>query len=531
MAESADDYSALVDRLAETVGSALGGACVVRVHRLDGVLDGGSGWYPGGGDESAELGHLVTSVQSGVATEYAAGLDGARWVSGARNVAMRCPREYWPLLDRLDPVGATFSSLRARGRTIGVLVVALPRETGGAEPQFVTDLEMVELVAQQVALALDNAALLEGARRELADRRRAEAQLTASEQRFRSAFRDSPAGVLLLDLDGRITELNGAASRLVGCGEKEAGGEPFTSALSAASAAAASEALEDLGRGRARRRELELTYVSCEKRSREALTTISAAREALSYAFVVHAVDITPERMAAEENRMLNELLMSQLEQLSEARTSLASALAEVAALREMDRRQLSHSLHENTLQTLMAVTWAFDDLRAHLGDTEQLNRARDLLDGAVSSLRAISASLLPPALDGAGLAAALAEQLDRLAATTGAEVSFVVGGQLLRFARDREALAFRVGAEALSAALGRESVERVKVRADVHDHRLRLDVSVDAAGTANGSAQGLDVDSTFLAFAEMVTSAGGRLRRVEGAVSLDLPLLGDQPE
>ena len=61
---------------------------------------------------------------------------------------------------------------------------------------------------------------------DVTDRHDAEAALRQSEERFRSAFRDSPTGILLTTPDGTILESNRVLSRLVGRDTVELVGHP-----------------------------------------------------------------------------------------------------------------------------------------------------------------------------------------------------------------------------------------------------------------------------------------------------------------
>lgn len=522
IAERVDDYEALVSRLAETVGSAFSGACVVRVATPEGRIISGSGWYPGDDAEAERLLHLASTTEAGPKTSYLTGLTRARWVEGAQTIAALCPPAYGPFVARVRPVGVSFISLTAHDQVVGLMAVVRTSDGGEGPQELISDSDLMELVARQVGLAIHNAMLLDAARTELRQRQKADAALKASEQRFRNAFRDSPAGMLLLDSAGRVIEINAAAAEIVD--RDTILGTPFTSLVSAASSAAAVEALMSLRNRRGHRRDLELVF-SGPGGDRIVGTTISAAgSKDGSYAYVVHAEDLTAERAAAEENRALHTRLVHQLEELTGARSALSRALTEVATLREAERRRLSVSLHENTVQTLMAATWALDDLRAQLGDSAEIANARALVEAAISSLRTISFALLPPSLSTVGLLAALDQQLDALADATGAEARLVATAAVPRFSADREALAFRVAADCLMAASGRQDLTEAVVEVSTDDEMLVLEVSMD--GTVDPQdAVGLDAEGTWLATEGMVARAGGVVTRSDGSVRLELPM------
>jgi PAS domain S-box-containing protein len=64
--------------------------------------------------------------------------------------------------------------------------------------------------------------------RDITERRLAEDAVRASEERYRSLFETSPDGVVLLDPQGGILELNAAAERLLGQPRQSAAGKDFT---------------------------------------------------------------------------------------------------------------------------------------------------------------------------------------------------------------------------------------------------------------------------------------------------------------
>ena len=99
----------------------------------------------------------------------------------------------------------------ARERILGAITFVATDESGHHYTE--ADLELAHGLAARAALAIDNARLYRAAREELAERRRVQAALLASEERFRFALANSSIIVYTQDRDLRYTWIyNGAIS-------------------------------------------------------------------------------------------------------------------------------------------------------------------------------------------------------------------------------------------------------------------------------------------------------------------------------
>ncbi len=85
-------------------------------------------------------------------------------------------------------------------------------------PGFFTSLhaERLQIFADQVAVALENARLFASVQQELAERQRAQAALRESEERFRSIVERTQAFLVNVDTQGRFTYVNDAAAKILG---------------------------------------------------------------------------------------------------------------------------------------------------------------------------------------------------------------------------------------------------------------------------------------------------------------------------
>jgi formate hydrogenlyase transcriptional activator len=102
-------------------------------------------------------------------------------------------------------------------RALGALGFASGRRQVYAEP----DLHFLELVASQVAQAVDNTLGRQAALALQDELAREKGRLLRSEEQWRAVFENSAAGVALTDLDGRFCAVNRAYERMLGYTEEE----------------------------------------------------------------------------------------------------------------------------------------------------------------------------------------------------------------------------------------------------------------------------------------------------------------------
>jgi PAS domain S-box-containing protein len=103
--------------------------------------------------------------------------------------------------------------LKVKERVIGVIDVTDDAQTG---PFSQEDIRLVRLFADQAAIAVENARLYQQAQQEIAERRRVEEALRASEERFRALIENSSDMISLLNSDGVIVYASPSVTRVLG---------------------------------------------------------------------------------------------------------------------------------------------------------------------------------------------------------------------------------------------------------------------------------------------------------------------------
>jgi len=96
--------------------------------------------------------------------------------------------------------------LKVKDRVIGVINVT---DNASTEPYSTEEIRLLQLIADQAAIAVENARLFETAQRELAERRQAEAALRESEERYRTVVTGADVVSFMLDAQGVFTLSDG----------------------------------------------------------------------------------------------------------------------------------------------------------------------------------------------------------------------------------------------------------------------------------------------------------------------------------
>jgi PAS domain S-box-containing protein len=121
--------------------------------------------------------------------------------------------EHLELLREIGFRSVIIVPMTARGRTLGA-VTLVSAESGRRFGE--TEVEIAGELARRAATAVDNAGLYEEARREIAERERAQEELRASRDQLEVVLRGMADGVIAQDGTGRLVYANDVAARIVG---------------------------------------------------------------------------------------------------------------------------------------------------------------------------------------------------------------------------------------------------------------------------------------------------------------------------
>ncbi len=242
---------------------------------------------------------------------------------------------------------------------LGELTGVLYLENNLTPGVFTPDrLAVLELLASQAAISLENARLYADLRQENSDRTKAEEALRASEERWRKLFENSSAGIGLCAPDGRFIAENFALQKMLGYTEEELQGlTPLQLTLDEDRAATEARIAES-AEGQRQVHRIEKRYLRKDGSViwTDVSTVFVPASGNTPAFFAAVIVDISDRKRAEEEIRRIRRL-EGEIRQAS--RTETAETIRNVRALFQRDEVQMSSV-----------------DLRQILYDVERIVRA-----------------------------------------------------------------------------------------------------------------------------------------------------------
>jgi signal transduction histidine kinase len=383
------------------------------------------------------------------------------------------------------------------------------------------DQELVELLAAQAAVAIENARLYESAKRW-------SRQLETLHEVMRSLVEDMDLDTLLELVCARLRELIGARVALIALAQPT-GDELVISAVAAESGEGASligyrlSARESkCGRVLARRQSARVDSMLDdpevdpeEARRLGARTGIFVPLVARGEAIGVVAVH---DKLGGD-SRFSDEDL--RLAEIFGARAAVAVSLSErvardtlrrVVSAQELERRRLARELHDETGQALTSILLGVRAIRASStpDDAERAEAdVRGLIVQALQDVRALAVELRPSALDDFGLVAAVERLANTFQARSGLET--VIQANIdKRLPAETETVLYRVVQEALTNVIKHSGAEHVSIVLRSRDGAVAVTIDDDGQGFAAADVRGDALG--LLGMRERLALVGGTL-------------------
>ncbi|MBZ0298412.1 MAG: YHS domain-containing protein [Anaerolineae bacterium] len=151
----------------------------------------------------------------------------------------------------------------------------------------------------------------------------------------------------------------------------------------------------------------------------------------------------------------------------------------------ENERKRLAHELHDDTLQSLIAINQSIDLARSWMRSdpdraAEMLRLAREQAVESATNLRNLIGGLRPPALDELGLVAALEMEAEK---ARDVAVSVNVKGTQRRLDEARELALFRAAQEVLTNVRRHSGAGMVDIEVTYRSEAVLLTIADDGCG------------------------------------------------
>ena len=338
---------------------------------------------------------------------------------------------------------------------------------------------------------------------DVTERKHAEDELRASEEKFRRVFRDAGVGMVIVSPDGRFLAANEAFCECLGYTEEELLQKTVQSITLPEDWPSFSKRLrEALERGTSFQR----VEKRCLNKSGRIITTESSASlirgpSGEPQYFVGEVLDVTQRKLA------------------DEALSGLSGRLIEA---QEEERAWIARELHDDFNQRVALLAFVLEGAKQDFPATEVAARRR--IEEACQSVRelatdiqSLSHRLHPSKLEYLGLAAAAAGFCQELSARQNVEIDLHSENIPKAVPKETSLCLFRVLQEALQNAVKHSGVRQFQVLLKAASNEIQLSV--------HDSGVGFDPDKAMNQHGLGLTSMKERLKLVDGQFSIDSKL------
>ena len=317
---------------------------------------------------------------------------------------------------------------------------------------------------------------------DITERKRAEAKLRESEERFRVIFFQAAVGIAQTSLDGQWLLLNHRFCEILGYSRDELRGKTFIDITYPDDREAALTASRKLLAGEISSWSSEKRYIGKDGITVWARLFVSLVRDQHNEAqYFVSVVEDITDKIQAERA-------------LQQSRQELRALAGRLIDAEEEERKRIARELHDDLSQKLALL--AFDTGSLVLAPPPSANQTRekfrDLQTRVVQlseDVRQISHRLHPSILEDLGLTAALRELCEEFSAREGIEVVFEQEAVPKALPVDVASCLYRVSQEALHNVIKHSRATRVHLKVSGSPEGIQLRIHDTGVGFDSESA------------------------------------------
>lgn len=416
-----------------------------------------------------KAGKLVLMAYDGVSEEVAQELDGIRVGEGFNGRvaetgeimivghASEDTRSALGVIEGMGIDSQVIVPMKSKGRVIGTICVGMCSPS-----RFLPEeIDLLSTIAGQMASALENAYLYDGARR-VADK------LYKSERDYRSLFENAHDAIWFHNFDGIMLAANRATQQLTGYDVESLTGMNVSRFLSESELRLARKVRQKLLAGEG----IEQPYQQKLIRKDGTIATVMLTSSLITFdgrpvGFQHIARDIT-EEMKMQDN------LRFYLQQITQAQ--------------EEERKRIARELHDDTAQSLFAILRQIDNfMRSDTTlDKQQQSFLQDMrqrIGDALQDVKRFSQDLRPSIIDDLGLLPAVQWLVKQIQDEHGVKSKLTVLGEERRFTQEVELILFRIIQEALSNVCRHAHASKAEAIIEFAESSVRIVVSDNGKG------------------------------------------------
>src|ERR1700694_1964791 len=228
---------------------------------------------------------------------------------------------------------------------------------------------------------------------------------------------------------------------------------------------------------------------------------------------IVVAVDVT-------ERRLTEEALRHSVETLKQVDQNRQALLRRLVDAQEEERRAIARDIHDDTIQSMFAVSLRLSTLRNALRDAvqvEQLQLLEQSVQASTDRLRHLLFELRPAALDEGGLPAALREYLDVMKSENAIDVELETALEHSP-ASETQVIAYRIAQEALANVRKHARARHVECAVSAVEDGILTRIVDDGVGFDGGRNGSVPGHLGLIAMRERAEMAGGWFRITSSA-------------
>jgi PAS domain S-box-containing protein len=319
-------------------------------------------------------------------------------------------------------------------------------------------------------------------------------------------FHASLAATCIIDLEGIITETNGAFQKAYGCpGREGLAGRPVTSFISdPGEAGVIVAAINETGRWEG---DYTANRIDGSTFIAHGLVTVMQDENGKAVGYQSTVIDITARKALEAE--------------LFRHREDLRALAKRLVAVQETERKAISRELHDEIGQALTAVKFNLIEIGKDIAPecgrriADRIEESDVLIERLLEQIHEISLDLHPALLDDLGLVSTLRWYVRRFAKRVGVEVVIDAKDPAERMDPDLETNLYRIAQEALTNITKHARAKKAVIRLSFEHSAVLLSISDDGIGFDLEEAQGGRTGVPgmgLIGMSERVASLQGRL-------------------